>query len=207
MEKIISVVFNVESEGYQAMTELKNAPIADNYTVSQAALIKKENGAVTILDSFDTGIETSDDTAIGGIVGSLVGIIGGPLGMLLGGSLGLMTGSIIDSTEAVSNASILERVTEQLIDGEVAIIALEQESEAGAAAKLFSKFDVTIVEDDAAEVAEEVQHAIEVQMELEREARRKLREEKKADFKQKVEEQKAKIKADFEARKAKREEK
>ena len=90
-EKIISVLFKVESEGYQAMTELRNAPEAEDYIVSQAALIKKENGVIHVLDSFDTGIETENDTLIGGIVGGLIGILAGPLGMLLGSSLGMMT--------------------------------------------------------------------------------------------------------------------
>ena len=199
MEKIISVIFKVESEGYQAITELKQAPITDSYTVSQAALIKKENGQIKMLDSFDTGLETSNDMAIGGFVG----ILGGPLGMLLGGSLGALTGSAIDTGDAVHNASLIEKVTEQLVDGEIVLIALEQETEDGTAQKMLSKFDVSIVEEDAAEVAEEVERAIEAQKEMEREARAKLREAKKEERKQKVEEHRAKLAADFESFKAK----
>ena len=86
MEKIISVIFKVESEGYQAITELKRAPVTELYTVSQAVLVRKEKGQIVTLDAFDTGMETSNDTAIGGLVGGFVGIIGGPLGMLLGGA-------------------------------------------------------------------------------------------------------------------------
>ena len=41
MEKIITAIFKVESEGYQAMTELKNVPSTDSYFVSQAVLVKK----------------------------------------------------------------------------------------------------------------------------------------------------------------------
>jgi len=203
MEKIISVIFKVESEGYQAITELKQAPITDSYTVSQAALIKKENGQIKMLDSFDTGLETSNDMAIGGLIGGFVGILGGPLGMLLGGSLGALTGSAIDTGDAVHNASLIEKVTEQLVDGEIVLIALEQETEDGTAQKMLSKFDVSIVEEDAAEVAEEVERAIEAQKEMEREARAKLREAKKEERKQKVEEHRAKLAADFESFKAK----
>ncbi len=198
MEKIISVLFKVESEGYQAMTELRNAPEAEDYIVSQAALIKKENGVIHVLDSFDTGVETENDTLIGGIVGGLIGILAGPLGMLLGSSLGMMTGSMLDTADAVDNASVLERVTEQFLDGEMALIALGEEAVEGAATKQFSRFDVTIVEDDAAEVAEEVEHAEAVEEEMKLEARRKLFEEKKNDLKQKVEAGKEKIKEDIE---------
>lgn len=203
MEKIVSVIFKVESEGYQAMTELRRTPVTDAYVVSQAALVKKERGGIRTLDSFDTGMETRDDTAKGSLIGGLVGILGGPFGMLLGGSIGALTGSAIDTGDAEHNASLIEMVTEQLVDGEVVLIALEQEAVEGAAQRMLSKFDVSIVEEDAAEVAEEVEAAVKAQKEMEREARTKLRETRKADRKQKIEENRTKLKADFETFKAK----
>ncbi|MGI6173889.1 MAG: DUF1269 domain-containing protein [Christensenellales bacterium] len=203
MEKIISAIFKVESEGYQAMTMLRKAPINRLFTVSQAALVKKEDGIVKLLDSFDTGLDTRDDTYIGGLIGGLVGILGGPLGMLLGGSIGALTGSIVDTKDAAHNVSMLERVSQQLVDGEVVLIALEQEAVEGAAQRMLSEFDVSIVEDDAAAVAYEVQQAAELQKELEKEAKAKVREAKKEERKQKIEEHRAKIAADFEAFKAK----
>lgn len=33
-EKIVSVIFKVESEGYQAITELRRTPVTDAYVVS-----------------------------------------------------------------------------------------------------------------------------------------------------------------------------
>lgn len=203
MEKIVSVIFKVESEAYQAMTELRQSPVTEAFVVSQAALVKKERGQIRTLDAFDTGMETRDDTMTGGLIGSFVGILGGPLGMLLGGSIGALTGSAIDTGDAEHNASLIEMVTEQLVDGEVVLIALEQEAVEGAAQRALSKFDVSIVEEDAAEVAEEVEAAMKAQKEMEREARAKLREAKKADRKQRIEENRAKLKADFEEFKAK----
>lgn len=203
MEKIISVIFKVESEGYQAITELRNAPVTAASTVAQAVLVKKENSQIKLLDSFDTGLQTADDTARGGLIGSLVGILGGPLGMLLGGSLGALTGRAIDAGDAAKNATLIEKVTEQLVDGEIVLIALEQEAEEGAAQKMLTKFDASIVEEDAAEVAIEVEQAIEAQKEVERETRAKLREAKKDEHKQRIEEKRNKLKADFEEFKAK----
>ena len=203
MEKIISVIFKVGSEGYQAMTELKQSPVTESYAVSQAVLVKKENNVIKTLDAFDTGMETRNDAAIGGLIGGMMGIIGGPLGMLFGGSIGALTGSAVDASDEIHNASLIEKVTEQLVDGEIVLIALEQETEDGTAQKMLSKFDVSIVEEDAAEVAEEVERAIEAQKEMEREARAKLREAKKEDRRQKIEEHRAKLSADFETFKAK----
>ena len=203
MEKIISAVFKVESEGYQALTELRRTPVTEDYAVTQAALVKKENGRIIPLDAFDTGAETRDDTAVGGLIGMLVGVLGGPFGMLLGSSIGMLTGSAIDTGDASHNASLIEMVTEQLTDGEVALIALEQETEEGSAQRMLSKFDVTVVEEDAAQVAEEVEEAVHAQKEMEKEARAKLREAKKADRKQKIEQNRAKLQADFANLKAK----
>ena len=204
IENIISVVFKVESEGYQALTELKRQPVSEGLVVSQAALIKKVGSGFTLLDSFDTGAVTSDDTAIGGLVGGLFGIIGGPIGMLLTGSIGALVGSAIDTGDVVRSATLMEKVTEQFIEGEVAIIALAQELDSGAFERRMLKFSTAgIVKEDAAEVAEEVRQAQELQKEMEREAKKKLREEKKAGYKQAVEERREKLKADFESLKEK----
>ena len=203
MEKIISVVFKVESEGYQAMTELKQNTVTDAYIVSSAVLVKRENGGIKALDAFDSGMVNKDNTWIGGLVGSLVGILGGPLGVLLGGSFGILIGNTVDVGDTVSNMSLIEKVSEQLVDGEIVLIALEQEATEGAIQKMLTKFDVSIIEEDAANVAEEVEQAVEAQKEMERQARAKLRAAKKEEYKQKIEEQRTKLKAEFEDFKAK----
>ena len=204
MEKIITAIFKVESEGYQAMTELKNSPSTDSYFVSQAVLVKKQEGRIIVLDSFDTGYETANDTAVGGLIGATIGILGGPLGMLLGGSIGVLAGSTIDAGDALDNATILERMTEVFVDGEIAMMALEQETEEGAVQKYLSKYDVSVIEEDAAEVAAEVRHAAKVQQEMEKQARKELRAEKKEDRKQAIADHREKIKAEFADRKEKR---
>ena len=207
MEKIITAIFKVESEGFQAMTELKNALAGDKFFVSQAVLVKKQNGRIMVLDSYDTGYETADDTAMGGLIGACIGILGGPIGILLGGSIGLLAGSTVDLEDSFDNASLLERMAEVFTEGEIGLMLLEQENEDGAAQKYLSKFDVSVVEEDAAVVAAEVRHAAEVQKQLEKEARKQLRAEKKEDRKQAIAEHREKIKEDFADRKEKRAEK
>ena len=203
MESVISAVFKVESEGYQALTELKRLPVTDAYVISQAALLKKANGNLKILDAFDTGAETSDDTVVGGLIGGLLGILGGPVGVLLTGSVGALVGSALDTDDAIYNASLMEKVSEQFVEGEVAIVALAQETADGAVTDKLSKFDVSVVREDAAEVAEEVRRAQELQKEMAREAKKRLREEKKAERSAAIEERREKMKADFEELKRK----
>ena len=100
-ESVITVNFDVESEAYQALSEIKRHPDGSGYFVSAASLIKKENGHIVLKDGFDTGIDTTDDAAYGSLIGSLVGILGGPLGVLFGGSMGALVGSTVDADDAM----------------------------------------------------------------------------------------------------------
>lgn len=198
MGKVISAVFEVESEGFQAMTELKNARETDSYVVSQAMLVKKENEAIQVLDSFDSNLEMSDGAIRGGIIGGLIGVLGGPIGILVGGSIGVMAGNTADIGEAINNATILRKVMEQFADGSVALVALTQDSVEGAAEKMFSKFKVSIIEEDADEVEQEILDAIKLQREMDIEALKQRGKEKLDEIDQKIDEGKEKIKESFE---------
>lgn len=50
-ENVSLVNYSVESEAYQALSELKRAAANANYTISQAAVVKKENGVLIYFDS------------------------------------------------------------------------------------------------------------------------------------------------------------
>ena len=203
MENVVTVLFNVESEAYQALSELKKNLINDNYNVYQAAIVKKENGKLISTEEVDTGEKTLDDTLAGGLIGSLVGMMGGPLGVLLGISMGSLIGSSVDTEDLIDNVSMFEIVSDKLEDGNVAIILLAQEENEEALNANFDKYQVTIIRRDAAVVLDEVEQANKVQEEMEREARRRLHEEKKSESKQRIQEKRNKIKADFAAFKEK----
>ena len=83
-ENLVLANYKVESEAYQALSELKRETTNANYTISQAVIVKKDNGKLSVMDGFVNGATTGDDTMTGGLIGSLVGILGGPLGILLG---------------------------------------------------------------------------------------------------------------------------
>ena len=116
-ENLILVNYKVESEAYQALSELKRETINANYTLSQAAIVKKENGTLNIMDGFVNGATTSDDTWTGSLIGSMVGILGGPLGVLLGGSMGMLIGGAVDANDMAENASLLEKAGDSILDG------------------------------------------------------------------------------------------
>ena len=201
-QNIVVGLFEVESEAFQALTEFKQNPGTENSYLTAAALVKKQNGTLYTMDSFDTGTHTTDDTAVGGLVGALVGVLGGPIGVLLGGSYGMLVGSVKDTDDTLYGVSLLEQTALKIQDGEVAVIGLAFEEDEEVLDQRLGRFKTTIVRFDAATVAAEVEEAQQLADEMARQARKELRDEKKAARKEKREEKKAKLSADWEGFKA-----
>lgn len=197
-QNMVLCVFNIESEAYQAFAELKKAPAEEKSILSEAVLIKKENGQINVIDSFDTGVATINDTALGGLVGACLGILGGPLGVLLLGSYGALVGSVFDLGDAIDQSSMIEQIAGKIPDDEQVIVALAAEEDESILDGKLAKFDASIVRFDAVVIAEEVEEAREVEAELARQARIAMRKEKTDEFKKRVEERRAKIKSAFE---------
>lgn len=202
MENVVTAIFDIESEAYQAFAELKNLPFGEGYVVAEAALLKREGDAIVLADSFDAASVTSDDTATGMIIGSLVGILGGPLGVLLGAGAGALIGSRADAADALNSMSLLEVAAAKLLDGETAIIALVQEEEPAFDAA-FEKYQTTIIRHFAVDVMYEVELGREIVADLANQAKERLRAERKAEKEEKRADRKANIVARFEALKAK----
>ena len=194
---VVVAVFNIESEGFQAFTELKQSLAGDTYFVNAAALVKKENGVCIALDMFDTGASTKNDTMTGGLIGMLMGVLGGPIGMLFGAAAGSYIGMSLDAADTVYGASMVEQIADKLDDGMVAIIAFTGEETADALDEKLSKFDTVIARFDADVVAEEVDEAIEMQYEMARQARMRLRKEKKEKARENLKENRDILSANF----------
>lgn len=203
MYNIVAAIFEVESEGYQALTTLAKTPILNDTTVLQMALVKRDNGYLKICDSFDSGIHSTNDTLIGGLVGSVVGMLGGPIGMLLMGSYGTLAGSIVDAGDSLGSASLIEKVAEKLQDGDMAMIALVDETNEAELDNALAGFKVTVARFDAVVIADEVEEAQKIQKEMTRQTRKQLRDAKKQERKEKREARREKIKSDFAGFKAK----
>ena len=203
MYNIVAAIFEVESEGYQALTTLAKTPILNDTTVLQMALVKRDNGYLKICDSFDSGIHSTNDTLIGGLVGSVVGMLGGPIGMLLMGSYGTLAGSMVDAGDSLGSASLIEKVAEKLQDGDMAMIALVDEANEAELDNALAGYKVTVARFDAVVIAEEVEEAQKIQKEMARQTRKQLRDAKKQERKEKREARHEKIKSDFAGFKAK----
>ena len=204
MENVVTVIFDVESEGYQAFSELRAQPFAEGYGVAEAALLKRTEEGIVMADAFDPAAVTADDTALGMMIGSIVGILGGPLGVLLGASTGALVGSTYDTVDAANSLSMLETTAAKLYDGEVAIIALVQEEEPAFDAA-FEKYETTIIRHFAVDVMDEVDIARQVELDLARQAKAEMRKDRKDERAEKRAERKAAIQDKFNELKAKRE--
>ena len=185
-ENVVLANYKVESEAYQALSELKRDTANANYTISQAMIVKRENGKLNVMDGFVNGMTTGDETWMGGLLGGLIGILGGPIGVLLGGSFGMLVGGAVDAGEMAGDTSLLEKAGDSIADGETAIILLAQEEYETALTAKLNDFDVSITRLDAAEVAVEVEHAKEVERQMAKETREKLRAERTEAFKESV---------------------
>jgi hypothetical protein len=103
MQNILAALFEKESEGFQAITELRQNPVADKYAILQMGLVKREGDKIRILDSFDSGKHEGEGAALGGLLGGLfayclgIGAIPtiGTLCLWLGVTLALMYSSAL----------------------------------------------------------------------------------------------------------------
>ena len=198
MENIIVVSFEVESEAYQAFSELKARAFSDSYIISQAALAKNENGMIRPLDWFSVGAKANDDAILGGALGALFGVVGGPVGILLMGSYGALVGSTVDMVDADQNASMMEHVMKCVTEDKAVLIAMVQEEEGSDFDANFAKYPSEVTRFDAVEIAVEVEEAQRAEAELAIQARKQAFQEKKDARLEKLQARRAEIAAEFE---------
>ena len=158
-ENIIIVNCKVPSEAYQILSMLRQDLDNGSFAISQAAVVKKDAGHISLEDGFIAGNPLESHGWTGGLIGSLVGILGGPLGVLLGGGVGALIGDSMDLKEMDDNSELLVKASECLADGETALLLTAQEEDETALQAKLKDFQISITRMDAAEVAAEIEHA------------------------------------------------
>ncbi|MBQ8940480.1 MAG: carboxylesterase family protein [Firmicutes bacterium] len=155
-ENIIIVNCKVASEAYQILSMLRQDHEEDGFSVSHAAVVKMDNGDISLEDGFVAGDAVSGHGWKGGLIGSLVGLLGGPLGVLFGGSVGSIIGSSMDMDELKDKSVLMGKAGECLVDGETALLLMVREENENALEKKLKDFQVSVTEMDAAEIASEI---------------------------------------------------
>ena len=197
MENLIVSIFKTESEAYQAFAELKTFKQTEKTKVDQIAVIKNEDGHITDKDRFDFENSVDDGVLKGGLIGAFVGLLVGPLGVLFGYGIGSLYGLAGGDTVEAVQEGLIDQVSQKLVSGETAIVALVQEDDEQVL-NYFNKYDTQILRWKVESVAEEIEAAAKVQADLYNKARAQMKAERKEARKEKIEEFKNNIKSKFE---------
>ena len=203
-ENVLIIYFNVESEGYQAFSEISHSAFSKDKStlIEQASLIKREKGNIIAKEVLHNGKERNEDIIVGSIIGGFLGVLAGPLGVLLGMGVGATLTSLSFNDDE-ENTGLIHSVTSRLQDNDIAILAVVQEENEAILDEYFAKFDTTIVRYDAHVIEEEIEYAEKLQKELVHQARVQMRQKRSEERKRIADQKRAYIQARFEALKEK----
>ncbi len=180
MKNVALVVFDVESEAFEAFAELKNNAAGASYTVEEAGVLRNDGEGGVLVDTFgDDSVD--DDVAFGGLIGALVGLLGGPFGVLLGGSIGLFAGGIAGESADDRNSSLLSLVAGKLGSCQAGIVALVDEEDTDGFDANFENYNVGIYRWTAAEIAQAVKEEKERRAQEEKADKERQRADEKAE--------------------------
>ena len=203
-ENVLIIYFNVESEGYQAFSEISHSAFSKDKStlIEQASLIKREKGNIIAKEVLHNGKERNEDIIVGSIIGGFLGVLAGPLGVLLGMGVGATLTSLSFNDDE-ENTGLIHSVTSRLQDNDIAILAVVQEENEAILDEYFAKFDTTIVRYDAHVIEEEIEYAEKLQKDLVHQARVQMRQKRSEERKRIADQKRAYIQARFEALKEK----
>jgi len=191
MENLVVSIFKTESEAYQVFAELKTFKQTEKTKVAQIAVIKNEDGHITDKDRFDFEDSANDGALKGGLIGAFVGLLAGPLGVLFGYGIGSLYGLAGGDTVEAVQEGLIDQVSQKLVSGETALVALVQEDDEQVLNAYFNKYDTQILRWNVESVVEEIEAAAKVQADLYNKARAQMKAERKEARKEKIENRQA----------------
>ena len=175
MYNIVGALFANESEAREAMAALSETPQINGTTIYQISLVKRKEGVLKLCDNFTSDYLKSGDAVKGGLIGGLIGILTGPVGMLLGGAAGALLGKAGDNNKRDDSAALIEQAAKKLEEGDIALIALVEETNEEILDHAMVKYNTVIVRYDADVISKELEEAEKMEEEMARQARETLR--------------------------------
>jgi uncharacterized membrane protein len=181
MYNIVGALFNTESEAREAMAALSETPQINGTTIYQISLVKRKEGVLKLCDNFSSEYLKSNDAVKGGLIGGLIGVLTGPVGLLLGGAAGALLGKAGEEDKKDESAALIEQAAKKLEEGDIALIALVDETDESILDHAMVKFNTVIVRYDAEVISKELEEAEKMEEEMARQARETLRGAEKKD--------------------------
>jgi uncharacterized membrane protein len=121
MSKFIVVVVPDEIKAYEGSRILKELNAEGSLTLYAMAIVAKTaDGNLSVKQSVDEG---PLGTAVGSLTGGLIGLLGGPVGVAIGLGAGAWLGMLRDLTHLGVGEDFLDKVSQELTPGRVAIVA------------------------------------------------------------------------------------
>ncbi len=152
MEKnMITSVFNIESEAYQALSSFRRNPVSADYTIKNALIVKKHGETMNVLDGFQTSVYAKAQST-GWFIGMMLGIFSGFLGMLLFGSIGALIGVFFDNKALKQQNSLISAAVKDLPEDQTVLMILADETNTEAIAEKLTQFNTVTAHVSAEEL-------------------------------------------------------
>jgi uncharacterized membrane protein len=121
VSKFIVVIFPDETKAYEGTRALKELHAENSLTLYGVAVVAKQaDGKLSVKQQADRG---PLGIAVGALAGGLVGLLGGPIGAAIGLGGGALIGSVLDINNLGVSGDFLDRVSQDLTPGKVAVVA------------------------------------------------------------------------------------
>lgn len=120
MDRMLVVVFDHETKGYEGKSALRELEKEGSIALyASAVILKHADGSVSVKDEAAPLL----GTLVGTPAGALIGLLGGPAGVAAGATAGLLIGGLVDIDNARVGEDYVEDVSRALEPNKVALIA------------------------------------------------------------------------------------
>ena len=164
---VLLATFKNQLSAFEALADIKEKYVGENYIITQAAVVKKESDKLSFKDGFEVNKNGNIGFLNGGLLGSFIGIIGGPLGVIFGGTIGALIGGSHGEKADKKVVGIFEDVSKYLVNDHYALILLTSESNTSELDNFLNKYETeTILRKDAKIVRKDLELAEEYERKL-----------------------------------------
>jgi uncharacterized membrane protein len=193
IQNVVVVRFTEPSEGYQALSVLKQCDADGRIGLESAAVVERTaDGELRVPE--DTDNVGPVGTASGSLIGMLIGVLGGPVGVLIGWGAGALMGGAFDLDRAETSDEALGVLGRAIPPGSTAVIASVTEPAVEVIDGEMKKLGGEVTRRPAADVMDELESAEDAAAAASREARRTVRQKRKAEAKASYDERVGKLK-------------